>query len=80
VVRPYTYALAVVEVEVASTVSGSKQRALKVAGVELPAAYRARLDRLGLTVGGVAAAGELRVSCRWPPPLFYSAARRGPTS
>jgi hypothetical protein len=38
-----------------------------------------KLDRLGLTVGGVAAAaGEPRDPSRWPPPFFYSAARRGP--
>jgi hypothetical protein len=80
VVRPKAFTLAVAEGEVASAGSGSRQRTSRMTGVKLSAADRAQARSARLTVGGVAAAGELRVSSRWPPPLFYSAARRGPTS
>jgi hypothetical protein len=52
VVEPKVFVLAVAEGAVASVGSGSRQRAPKMAGVELPAATAHKLDRLGL-------------SCRW---------------
>jgi hypothetical protein len=48
--------------------------------VVLPAATALNLDRLGFSVGGVAAAAILVCRAAGPHLSFYSAARRGPTS
>jgi hypothetical protein len=67
-----TQVLAVAEVQVASTGSGSRRRHGRWPAMELPAAAAPPLDRLGLRCRWGGGGDEPRVVCRWPPPVFIA--------